>query len=116
MRNFARVFPAKARKIVASTDWNGGSSRVFFEDENKTLYNFCPIGLAMYTCGEHDVRMPSPSGALRLLHETPQNYNEAAIENVTYDALDLFMMAFDKGHLTNEDIADIFGYPELAHS
>lgn len=120
MNTIQALFPAKARRKVARTDWSR-PELVTVAPYDMTV---CPIGMALRSCG-WNVREPTASYALDVVGSDPEKFNKTAARRIAEDsheytvALDeirQFMRDFDDRQLTNEAIAEAFGYPQLAVS
>jgi hypothetical protein len=118
MQKFAKIFPAKVRRIVASQDWSDGSIYIDHEGHyGTTRAQVCPIGLALRHTVSAESLEPTASRAAILVRNHANDLNTSAIpheQQDLYDWFDDFMNLFDNHRLTNQEIADIFGYPELA--
>lgn len=124
MRKFAKLFPAKARKHVARTDWsakqgNNEAAGISVYTKRLGTRRVCPIGLAMVDIGTPFI-MPFASVVIDEIGSHPERFNRSAIRDSgqwrdgVEEDLREFMDRFDAGRLSNADIAEAFGYPDLA--
>lgn len=118
-----QLFPAKARRKVASTDWSVPSNVTIVSSEDFPV-TVCPIGMALLICGEIAYE-PTPLAAERAIESNPDKFNKPIARKLSEDfslerevriQFGVFMDAYDRRTLTNADIAEAFGYPELARS
>jgi hypothetical protein len=123
MNVIKELFPAKARRKVASTDWSIPSNVTVMLSECGPV-TVCPIGLAIQICTGLSYE-PTPHAAQDIIERYPEKFNKSVAGKLSDDyeldrevvnQFSVFMNQYDNRALTNADIAEAFGYPELAHS